>query len=180
MPPAAQDEFRTDLGLDLEAVRWWITTSYTGKMVGHWELWLIFGSNIGSNPCLISFVDKIPYLQVFRARYQDGSIITYSCDVKSAMVSDTIPLFRQIFASMVTAYPCFTTSGDIFFYSSFLFPPTFYSKPFFFGPWSQFGAEKQIFKRVREKKILANYNWCPSRNYWGIKYISQLWAKLAS
>ena len=123
--------FSTDLGLISKVVQSRVTTSYTRKIVGNWELWLIFGSNIGSNPCLISFMDPIPYLQVFGAQYQDRSITPCGHGLKSAMVSDAIQLFGPRFSGMGTMNPRLNTFSNIKFYSYFLsdthFIPTHFS-----------------------------------------------------
>ena len=68
MPPAAQDEFRVDLGIVSEAVQSGVTQSYTRKKDGHWGLWLDFCTKINIDPHMRGIVDPVPYLQVFSAR----------------------------------------------------------------------------------------------------------------
>ena len=90
MSPALQDEWRSDLGLVSHAVAHGVSAKYASSKDMHLVVWHRFCLDSGLDPELGDVPDKVPYLQVFAQRWQDGRLAPRGKPVTSRYVSDVV------------------------------------------------------------------------------------------
>ena len=76
-----------------------------------WEKWLIFTTDLGLDPFLKAFEDKIPILQVFIAIVRTGELAANKNPIWARSVEDYLRGVAQMFLSVGTNDPRLNTAG---------------------------------------------------------------------
>ena len=70
-----------------------------------WDQWLTFCAELGIDPFLQAFEDKIPVLQVFIHRVCSGKLVANGGKIRSQSVEDYLRAVAQTFLAMGTKDP---------------------------------------------------------------------------
>ena len=73
--------------------------------IGQWDKWLTFCDELGLDPFLEAFEDKVPILQVFIHRVRIGELAASGNQIKSRSVEDYLRAVAQTFLSLGTDDP---------------------------------------------------------------------------
>ena len=73
--------------------------------IGQWDKWLTFCDELGLDPFLKAFEDKVPILQVFIHRVRIGELAASGNQIKSRSVEDYLRAVAQTFLSLGTDDP---------------------------------------------------------------------------
>ena len=90
MPADKADAFEADLVALQATMRRRVEEAYAARTDKHWVIWHDFCVSHNFDPLLRGFKDPIPYLQVFGARYRDGSLAPRGNPVAVGTISDAI------------------------------------------------------------------------------------------
>ena len=92
-----------------------VQEAYAVRKDKHWVIWDDFCVSHNFDPFLCGVKDPVPYLQVFGARFRNGSLAPRGNPVAVGSVSDAIRSIGQTLARMGTADPRRATFGEIDF-----------------------------------------------------------------
>lgn len=94
-----------------EAVAQGVSSGRARATVTSWEKWLDFTAELGLDPFLQVFADKIPVLQVFIARVRSGELAASGNQIKSRSVEDYLRGVAQTFLSVGANNPRLNSAG---------------------------------------------------------------------
>ena len=97
---AVGSRFRSHLRAAAETVSQGVSTGRAAASIGQWEKWIDFCSEMGVDPFLKAFEDKIPILQVFIHRVRIGELAASGNQIKSRSVEDYLRAVAQTFLAM--------------------------------------------------------------------------------
>ena len=115
MSPVNQAEWRSDVCLVSHAIAHGVSPKYANSKDSHLVVWHRFCHDSGLDPDLSDVSDKVPYLQVFAQRWQDGRLAPRGKPVTSKYVSDIVRSVGQAFKRMGAPDPRLDSSGKIDF-----------------------------------------------------------------
>ena len=115
MPADKADAFEADLVALQATMRRRVEEAYAARKDKHWVIWHDFCVSHNFDPLLRGVKDPIPYLQVFGARYRDGSLAPRGNPVAVGTISDAIRSVGQTLARMGAADPRRDAFGKIDF-----------------------------------------------------------------
>ena len=110
LDPGAQLRFRSGLRAASQAVSEGVSSGRATACVGHWTKWLAHCNDLGLDPFLKTFSNKIPILQVFIQRVRTGELAANGNQVRARSAEDYLRSVLQAFLAMGAADPCLNTA----------------------------------------------------------------------
>ena len=92
--------FRNHLGTAAEIVVKGVSPGRTTSCIGQWQAGIDFTSELGIDPFLEAFKDKVTILQVIIHQVCSGKLAAKGNQIKSGSVEDYLPAVAQIFLSI--------------------------------------------------------------------------------
>ena len=115
MDSSTAAHFRDSLRLATETVRKGVCSSRARSTCGHWNIWEEFCHELGLDPLLEAFVDKVPILQVFLLRVRTGELAAKGDPVRARTSEDYLRSVAQTHLSLGQIDPRHNSAGDIDF-----------------------------------------------------------------
>lgn len=103
--------FRDTLGAAQKTVSKGVSSGRAQTTVRAWEKWLDFTNELGIDPFLEAFQDKVPILQVFIERVRSGELAANKNQIKSRSVEDYLRGVAQTFLAMGADDPRLNSAG---------------------------------------------------------------------
>ena len=100
MDATVSSRFRSHFRAAAETVSQGVSSGRAAASIGQWEKWIDFCSEMGLDPFLEAFEDKIPILQVFIHRVRIGELAASGNQIKSRSVEDYLRAVAQTFLAM--------------------------------------------------------------------------------
>jgi len=94
---ANEHNFRRDLGSAHETIMQGVSPGRASSAAGAWALWVDFTSDLGLDPFLQAFQDKIPFLQVFAQRLRSGELAPKGNPIRARTVEDYLRHVAQTY-----------------------------------------------------------------------------------
>jgi len=113
--PAAAATFRDSLGIATETVRQGVSSGRARGTVSHWSKWEEFCHDMGLDPFLEAFCDKVPIPQVFLVLVRTGRLATNKDPVRARTSEDYLRSVAQMHLSVGKGDPRANSVGDIDF-----------------------------------------------------------------
>jgi hypothetical protein len=113
--PAAAATFRDSLGIATETVRQGVSSGRAHGTVSHWSKWEEFCHDMGLDPFLEAFCDKVPIPQVFLVLVRTGRLATNKDPVRARTSEDYLRSVAQMHLSVGKGDPRANSVGDIDF-----------------------------------------------------------------
>ena len=108
---AVAARFSSTLRSAQETVAQGVSSGRARATVTSWEKWLDFTTELGLDPFLQVFSDKVPVLQVFIARVRTGELAASGNQIKSRSVEDYLRGVAQTFLSLGADDPRLNSAG---------------------------------------------------------------------
>ena len=105
LDPVVETRFRNTLCTAQETAAKGVSGGRGRATITSWEKWLNFTDELGLDPFLKAFDDKVPILQVFIARVRTEELAAKGSPIKSRLVEDYLRSVAQTFLSMGTDDP---------------------------------------------------------------------------
>lgn len=90
LDPVKEHSFRRDFGAAQQTVLQGISPGRATKTVTAWDKWIEFTTDLGLDPFLQAFQDKIPFLQVFAARVHSGELAASGNPIRARSAEDYV------------------------------------------------------------------------------------------
>eukprot|EP00804_Cyclotella_cryptica_P003096 CCRYP_006083-RB/>CCRYP_006083-RB protein AED:0.19 eAED:0.39 QI:0/0/0/1/0/0/2/0/333 len=100
LDPSIKTCFCHNLRIAQETVTKGVSSSRAQKSISYYSHWIDFTTDLGLDPFLQAFSDKVPFLQVFGQRVRDGELACNKNSIKSRSVEDYIRAVAQAFLAM--------------------------------------------------------------------------------
>ena len=100
LDPAVGARFRSDLRTAAETVSQGVSSGRAAASIGQWQKWIDYCDELGLDPFLEAFEDKVPILQVFLHRVRIGELAAKGNQVKSRSAEDYLRAVAQAFLGM--------------------------------------------------------------------------------
>ena len=100
MDPSIVLGFRNHLRTAAQTVAKGVSSGCAAACIGQWQKWLDFCDELGLDPFLKTFEDKVPILQVFINRVRIGELAANGNQIRSRSVEDYLRAVAQTFLSM--------------------------------------------------------------------------------
>eukprot|EP00804_Cyclotella_cryptica_P004091 CCRYP_019114-RC/>CCRYP_019114-RC protein AED:0.35 eAED:0.10 QI:0/0/0/1/0/0/2/0/352 len=113
--PPSKLRFCHNLRIAQETVTKGVSSSRAQKSISYYSHWIDFTTDLGLDPFLQAFSDKVPFLQVFGQRVRDGELACNKNSIKSRSVEDYIRAVAQAFLAMGSADPRLNSAGKMDF-----------------------------------------------------------------
>jgi hypothetical protein len=97
LDPVKEHRFRGDFSTAQQTVLQGISPGRASSTVTAWDKWIEFTSDLGGDPFLQAFTDKIPFLQVFAQRVHSGKLAASGNSIRARLVEDYIRMVGQTF-----------------------------------------------------------------------------------
>jgi hypothetical protein len=97
LDPVKEHRFRGDFSTAQQTVLQGISPGRASSTVTAWDKWIEFTSDLGVDPFLQAFPDKIPFLQVFAQRVHCGELAASGNPIRARSVEDYIRMVGQTF-----------------------------------------------------------------------------------
>jgi hypothetical protein len=97
LDPVKEHRFRGDFSTAQQTVLQGISPGRASSTVTAWDKWIEFTSDLGVDPFLQAFPDKIPFLQVFAQRVHSGELAASGNPIRARSVEDYIRMVGQTF-----------------------------------------------------------------------------------
>ncbi|KAL3822497.1 hypothetical protein ACHAXA_002515 [Cyclostephanos tholiformis] len=98
--PLTADRFRGDLSAAQATVLAGVSPGRATSNATAWSKWIAFTGELGVNPFLEAFQDKVPFLQIFAGRVYSGELADRENPVKSRSAEDYVRHIAQTFLNM--------------------------------------------------------------------------------
>jgi hypothetical protein len=98
VPPPAQDDFSTDLGIALQTIQSAVVPQRAHAQDNTWDIWEDFCMEHGVDSLLNQAADPIHFLLVFAVRYGDGRLAKEGNPVQSQTEEDAVCAVGQTIA----------------------------------------------------------------------------------
>jgi len=108
---AASTRFRSYLSTAQNTVAKGVSPGRANSAITYWEQWITFTNELGLDPFLEAFQDKIPILQVFIQRVRDGELAANGNPIRSRSVEDYLRAVAQTFLSVGASDPRLNTAS---------------------------------------------------------------------
>ena len=115
MDAAKQARFRDHLRLVAQTVSQGVSSGRAKSAYTAWRQWLDFTSDVGLDPFLEAFEDKVPLLQVFLHRVRGGELAANGSPIRSRSAEDYVRAVAQTFLSMGAKDPRLNSAHKIDF-----------------------------------------------------------------
>jgi hypothetical protein len=92
--------FRGHLRAAAETVSQGVSSGRAAASIGQWQKWIDFCGELGLDPFLEAFEDKVPILQVFLHRVRIGELAAKGNQIKSRSAEDYLRAVAQTFLAM--------------------------------------------------------------------------------
>jgi hypothetical protein len=100
LDPSIGLRFRDHLRTAAQTVAKGVSSGRAAACIGQWQKWLDFCDELGLDPFLETFEDKVPILQVFIHRVRIGELAANGNQIRSRSVEDYLRAVAQTFLSM--------------------------------------------------------------------------------
>ena len=97
LDPVKEHCFRRDFGAAQQTVLQGISPGRATSTVTAWDKWIEFTTDLGLDPFLQAFNDKIPFLQVFAARVHSGELAASGNPIRARSAEDYVRMVGQTF-----------------------------------------------------------------------------------
>ncbi len=97
LDPVKEHRFRSDFSTAQQTVLQGISAGRASSTVTAWDKWIKFTSDLGVDPFLQAFPDKIPFLQVFAQQVHSGELAASGNPIRARSVEDYIRMVGQTF-----------------------------------------------------------------------------------
>ena len=97
LDPVKEHRFRSDFSTAQQTVLQGISAGRASSTVTAWDKWIEFTNDLGVDPFLQAFPDKIPFLQVFAQRVHSGELAASGNPIRARSVEDYIRMVGQTF-----------------------------------------------------------------------------------
>lgn len=111
MDPTIRARFRNHFSIAQKTVAKGISSGRARSAIKHYDQWLHFTTELGLDPFLEAFQDKVPFLQVFGQRIRDGELAIDGNPIRSRSVEDYIRSVAQTFLAMGSDDPRLNSAG---------------------------------------------------------------------
>ena len=115
LDPLTADRFRGDLSTAQATVLEGVSPGRASSNAAAWSKWIDFTSELGIDPFLEAFQDKIPFLQIFAGRVHSGELAARGNPVKSRSAEDYVRHIAQTFLNMGAKDPHLDSAFQINF-----------------------------------------------------------------
>ena len=115
MEPTTAAHFRNTLGIATETVRQGVSSGRARNTVSHWNKWEEFCHDMGLDPFLETFNDKVPILQVFLVLVRTGELAANKDPVRARTSEDYLRSVAQTHLSVGKGDPRANSAGGIDF-----------------------------------------------------------------
>ena len=103
--PVTAGNFCSDLSTAQATVLTGVSPGRAASAATAWDQWCLFTTNLGVDPFLQAFKDKIPFLQVFAQRVHTGELAANGNPIRSRSVEDYLRHIAQTFLHLGTDDP---------------------------------------------------------------------------
>ena len=100
MDATVSSRFRSHFRAAAETVSQGVSSGRAAASIGQWQKWIDFCSELGLDPFLEAFEDKVPILQVFIHRVRIGELAAKGNQIKSRSAEDYLRAVAQTFLAM--------------------------------------------------------------------------------
>ncbi len=115
LDPVKAHRFSCDLSIAHTTVLQGISPGRAASNATAWRSWIAFTSDLGLNPFLQAFQDKIPFLQIFAHRVCLGELAAHGNPIKSRSVEDYVRHVAQTFLQVGAHDPRLNSAHSIDF-----------------------------------------------------------------
>ena len=115
LDPIHNNCFRRDFGIAQQTVLQGISPGRATHTATAWDKWIEFTSDLGLDPFLQAWPDKIPFLQVFAQRVHTGELSASGNPLRARSVEDYVRMVGQTFLHLGTNNPCLNSAHVIDF-----------------------------------------------------------------
>ena len=115
LDPVKAHRFGGDLSIAHTTVLQGISSGRAASNATAWKSWIAFTSDLGLDPLLQAFQDKIPFLQIFAHRVRLGELAAHGNPIKSRSVEDYVRHVAQTFLQVGGHDPRLTSAHSIDF-----------------------------------------------------------------
>ena len=97
LDPIQSNCFLCDFGIAQKTVLQGIAPGRATQTATAWDKWIKFTSDLGLDPFLQAWPDKIPFLQVFAQRVHTGELSASGNPIRARLVEDYVRMVGQTF-----------------------------------------------------------------------------------
>ena len=115
MDASVRARFVDHLRLAAETVGKGVSSGRAKGTVTYWEKWLDFTTELGLDPFLEAFEDKVPILQVFMHRVRSGELAAHGNSIRARSTEDYVRAVAQTFLTVGAEDPRYNSIGKIDF-----------------------------------------------------------------
>jgi len=115
LDPDQASRFGGDISIAQATVLQGVSPGRAAGTATAWDKWIEFTSELGLDPFLQAFQDKVPFLQVFAQRVHTGELAANGSPIKSRSVEDYIRGVAQTFLHVGAGDPRHNSSNTIDF-----------------------------------------------------------------
>jgi len=109
------NHLRSDFSAAQEAVKTGVSAGRASSAIAVWNIWSAFTSELGLDPFLQAFPDKIPVLQIFAVRVRCGELSASGCAVRARSAEDYVRHVAQAFLNVGAEDPRLNSAHQIDF-----------------------------------------------------------------
>eukprot|EP00956_Cyclotella_meneghiniana_P004585 scaffold5646_cov36-Cyclotella_meneghiniana.AAC.2 len=103
--------FRNHFSIAHKTVSKGVSSGRASSAIEHYQQWLSFTDELGLDPFLEAFTDKVPFLQVFRQQIREGELALNKDLIRARSVEDYLWSVAQAFLAMGPEDPHLNTAG---------------------------------------------------------------------
>lgn len=115
MDAAVRARFVDHFRVAAETVSKGVSSGRAKGTVTYWEKWLDFTTELGLDPFLEAFDDKVPILQVFMHRVRSGELAAHGDPIRARSTEDYVRAVAQTFLTVGADDPRYNSLGKIDF-----------------------------------------------------------------
>ena len=112
---AVRTRFVDHLRVAAETVGKGVSSGRAKGTITYWEKWLDFTTELGLDPFLEAFEDKVPILQVFMHRVRSGELAAHGNPIRARSTEDYVRAVAQTFLTVGADDPRYNSLGKIDF-----------------------------------------------------------------
>lgn len=111
MDPIVGARFRHHFSIAQKTVSKGVSAGRARSSIKHYDKWLSFTNDLGLDPFLEAFEDKVPFIQVFGQLIRSGELAIDGNPIRSRSVEDYIRSVAQAFLAMGSNDPRLNSAG---------------------------------------------------------------------
>jgi hypothetical protein len=100
LDPIKAHRFSRDFGIAQETVLAGVSPGRAASRATAWSKWIDFTRDLGINPFLQTFNDKVPFLQIFAQRVHSGELAARGNPLRSQSAEDYVRHVAQTFLNL--------------------------------------------------------------------------------